>query len=166
MHRSVVLVLAAAVASALSVLAGPADKPSVQVHPNFSGEWKLDAHRSQLAPPFRDISEGKVHIEHRDPLFSFKREFVQGGEKTTVSFALPTDGQEVAGSEDGMPTRETLKWDGDTLVFLTIFRAPQGEARNTVRYALQDGGKTLIAAETFRGPRVSYDNLWVLSKSP
>jgi hypothetical protein len=33
-----------------------------------------------------------------------------------------------------------------------------------VRYALLEGGRVLRAEERFRGPRLSYDNLWVFDK--
>jgi hypothetical protein len=120
---------------------------------------------SRLAQPFKDITRGVVRIAHQEPSFSFRRAFTRAGETTTVSFALLTDGKEVQGREDEMPFRQSLRWNGDVLEFLTIFTAPRGEARNTVTYALQDGGKTLRAEESFRGPKLSYDDTWVFSKA-
>ncbi len=40
-----------------------------------------------------------------------------------------------------------------------------GGARATVRYAPQDGGKNLRAGESFRGSRVSYDDVRVFTKA-
>jgi len=148
----------------LSALAGAGPPPAVQAHPDFSGEWALDRGRSRLATPFASISTGVVRIEHREPTFSFSRVFVDKGENSTLTCALIADGREIAGSQDGMPTRQSLSWSAPTLVFLTIYQAPSGEARNTVRYSLLDGGKTLQAEESFHGPRVSYENLWVFSR--
>jgi len=97
-------------------------------------------------------------------MFSVHREFTQAGKPEPLDFALKTDGREVEGNEDGMPTRSSLRWDGDSLVYLTIYKTPRGEARNTVIYRLLDGGKIFRAEESFHGPRLSYDNVWVFAK--
>jgi len=157
-----------AVAVALTVVASmtnSAERPATTGgHPDFSGEWVLDLGRSHLDNHFQTISSGEVSIEHREPAFSFLRTFVDKTGSSTVSFMLYTDGKEVAGTEDGMPTRQILTWSGETLVFLTIYQSPRGEARNTVRYSLADDGKTLRAEESFHGPRLTYENVWVFTK--
>ncbi len=141
------------------------DPPSSTPHPDFSGRWVLDLGRSRLdARLARGLTRGVVRIDHRDPRFGFRRSFTQGGEVSNLSFELATDGKEVEGSEDGMPTRRTLSWSGEALVFVTVYRSPRGEARNTVRYVLSEGGKTLSAEESFRGPRLSYDNVWAFTR--
>ena len=151
---------------AIPALAAAGEPPSSPAHPDFSGKWTLDLGRSRIdARYFSDLTRGVLRIEHREPKFSFRRSFTQGGESSTVAFTLTTDGKEAEGNEDGMPTRQSLTWGGDTLVFLTVDRSPRGEARNTVKYSLDNGGKTLRAEESFRGPRLSYDNLWVFSKA-
>jgi hypothetical protein len=153
-------------ALAIPVVAAAGEPPSSPAHPDFSGKWTLDLGRSRIdARFFGDLTRGVLRIEHREPSFSFRRLFTQGGESSTVAFTLTTDGKEVEGREDGMPTRQSLTWGGDTLVFLTVYRSPRGEARNTVKYSLDSGGGTLRAEESFRGPRLSYDNLWVFSKA-
>lgn len=153
------------VALAIPILVSAGEPESPQAHPDFSGKWTLDLSRCHLAEHFSDVTAGVVRIEHREPSFLFRRAFTQSGEATTVAFKLTTDGKEVEGIEDGMPTRQNLTWSGNVLVFVTIYRAPRGEARNTVRYSIQDGGRTLRAEESFRGPRLSYDNIWVFSKA-
>jgi hypothetical protein len=150
---------------AASTPAARDQQATVNTRPNFSGEWVLDLGRSRLDKPFQAITSGVVTIEHREPAFSFSRTFIEKGSNSTVSYTLNTDGREVAGTDNGMPIRQTLTWSGQTLVFLTVYQAPLGEARNTVRYSLLDGGKTLRAEESFRGPRVSYDNIWMFTNS-
>lgn len=151
---------------AVTVLPAPASSqvPPPITRPNFSGEWALDLERSHLDKIFHDISSGSARIEHHEPSFSFSRDFTRSGKKSAVAFVLSTNGKEVSGKEDGMPTRGTLAWSGDTLVFVTIYQAPRGEARNTVRYTLRDSGNTLQAVESFHGPRLSYENVWVFFK--
>ncbi len=138
---------------------------AAQARPDFSGEWVLNRQRSQLQMPgAAALERGLARIEHREPQFRFHRVWVYGGQEDTLSWERKTDGIEVAGNDGQMRTFSRLFWEGDTLVFVTRFVTPRGEATNTVRYRLKDGGRTLEAAESFRGPRVSYDNLWVLEK--
>lgn len=165
MKSHILLLLAAISFGLVARAAGARDgQATVNVRPNFTGEWVLDLGRSRLDKPFQGITSGVVTIDHREPVFSFSRTFIEKGASSTVSYKLNTDGSEVAGTDNGMPTRKTLTRSGQTLVFLTVFQAPLGEARNTVRHSLLDDGKTLPAEESFRGPQVSYDNVWVLRK--
>jgi hypothetical protein len=166
MRRHLVISVFIACGIAVGPTSGRCQKPAGKAHPDFTGQWTIDLTRSQLAPPFRNITAGTAYVEHRDPVFSFSRVFTIDGRETTVRWSLATDGKETAGTEGGMPIRQTLTWRGDTLVFITVFQAPRGEARNTVRYLLLDDGTTLRAEESFRGPRVTYDNLWVFTKAP
>ena len=135
-------------------------------HPNFSGRWALDLGRTRLQPGFpAGITGGVLRETHNEPAFSFRRAFMRGGESEVVEFRLTTDGREVHGSEDGMPTLSSMTWSGESLLYLVVYKAPRGEARNTVKYTLADGGRTLRAEESFRGPRLSYDNVWVFAKA-
>jgi len=162
-HFLIICVLAVCGIAAAST-SGRCQEPAGQARPNFTADWTIDLTRSQLAPPFGNITAGVAHIEHRDLTFSFSRTFTIDGRETTLKWSLATDGKETTGTEGGIPMRQTLTWSGDTLVFITIFQAPLGEARNSVRYRLLDGGTTLRADESFRGPRVTYDNVWVFTK--
>ena len=135
-------------------------------HPNFSGRWILDLGRSKLHPVmFKDLTAGLFVIDHTDPLFRLHREFTQAGKIDALDVSLKSDGVETIGTETGMQTRSTLRWDGDTLIYLTIYQALRGEARNNVVYRILDDGLTLRAEESFRGPRLSYDNVWVFTRS-
>jgi hypothetical protein len=137
-----------------------------QTRPDFSGEWTLNKERSRLlAQQAAAIQRGVVQIEHRDPQFRFHRSFVSGVQEDTLTWELKTDGVEVTSQEGPRREISRLYWEGDTLVFVTRIIVPQGEATNTVHYRLKDAGRTLEAAESFRGPRFSYDNLWVFEKS-
>ncbi len=153
---------AAGLAGALLCLAASA---GAQARPDFSGEWVLDKARSQLQlQQASALDSGVVRIAHKDPVFHFDRKFSSGGQHDTLVWELKTDGAEVVRVDGEQRVTSSLSWAGDTLVFLTRIVAPRGEATNTVRYTLEDGGRTLRAAESFRGPRLSYDNVWVLAK--
>ena len=38
------------------------------------------------------------------------------------------------------------------------------EATNLVRYAMASDGRSFTAMERFRGPKLNYDNVWVMEK--
>ena len=150
----------------LSAVAFAGEQPAAAPHPNFSGRWALDLGRTRLQPGFPGgITSGVLRVTHAEPAFSLRRAFMRGGESEVVEFNLTTDGREVAGSEDGMPTRSSLTWSGESLLFVVVYKAPRGEARNTVRYTLADGCRTLRAEESFRGARLVYDNVWVFTRA-
>ncbi len=138
---------------------------AAQAKPDFSGEWVLDKAQSRLHPQMAaGLERGTVQIAHREPLFRFHRTFVEGGQEDTLTWELKTDGQDVKRTDGQQSRTQRLSWAGDTLVFLTRIVAPRGEATNLVRYTLEDSGRRLRAEESFRSPRITYDNVWVFVK--
>jgi len=132
---------------------------------DFSGEWILNKERSQFQlKEFEALERGLVIIHHREPVFHFERVFTSKGQDDSFIYELDTDGKEKTSQEGNQTLISRLYWEGEALVFVTKIIAPQGEATNTVRYCLIDEGRTLQAEEQFRGPRLKYDNLWILEK--
>lgn len=105
-----------------------------------------------------------MHVEHREPFFAFRRIFKLSDEETRTEWTIKTDGTPLAREDGPALLTSTMVWDGDVLVFTTHTKAPQGEATNTVRYTLSKDGRTLIADESFRAPKMQYDNHWVFTK--
>ncbi|NIM10593.1 MAG: hypothetical protein GTO45_01255 [Candidatus Aminicenantes bacterium] len=132
---------------------------------DFSGEWVLNKEKSKFqVQQLAALEQAVVRIEHREPIFKLYRTFTFGGKEDVFSYELSTDGKEVESQEEGRKLFSKLYWEGDALVFVTRIIAPQGEAVNTVYYRLLEKGQVLQAEESFRGPRFSYDNLWVFEK--
>lgn len=132
---------------------------------DFSGEWILNKERSQFqVKEFERLERGLIIIDHKEPLFRFERVFTSNGEEDRYTYELTTDGKEKTNQEGSQTLFSRLYWEGETLVFATRIIAPQGEATNTVRYGLIDEDRTLQAEEQFRGPRLKYDNIWILEK--
>ncbi len=147
---------AALLAAAALALAAPTSKP------DFSGRYVIDMHRTKLQLQDK-VLQGMIVLEHREPSFKFHRVFqVEGQAKPDVAdYEVTTDGREKTVTEGGTTEVQSMIWDGDALVFHSTITAPRGTATDTVRYHLEDGGKTLICEESFRGPRLQYDNTWV-----
>ena len=133
--------------------------------PNFSGDWVLSPQRSHLDQRIaQGLKRGTVKITQTDSLFAFTRVFVVAGKEDRTGYELPLDGTEKAMSDGPIPHNSKLEWEGDALVLRERYKAPQGEATNTVRYRLIDNGRAIEAREVFRGPRLQYDNVWVFEK--
>ena len=144
-----------AAATAISV-ASSAPKP------DFSGTYVLDMQRTKLqtTPP---VLGGEIVLEHREAYFMFSRAFrIEGQEPLeTSAYEVSTDGREAVKKDGDVTTKLSMTWDGDSLVFTVKVLSPKdGDGIHTARYRLEDGGKTLIAEESFRGPW-HFDNLWV-----
>lgn len=138
---------------------------AAQSKPDFSGDWSLNKEKSKLQlQQLSSMEKATVTVEHHEPLFKFRRTFTIEGKENSLSFELKTDGKEVERDEGARHLISRLTWEGDILVFATRIVAPQGEATNIVRYSLREGGRLLQAEEKFRGPVLSYDNLWVFEK--
>jgi hypothetical protein len=61
--------------------------------PDFSGEWILNREASSLSPGADAIRSGIVRIEHRDPKFQYKGEFVSDNGKVQPEFELMSEEQ-------------------------------------------------------------------------
>lgn len=133
--------------------------------PDLSGQWTLSLQRSQIDPRIGGgLEAGTVQVTQNAERLAFARVFLRGGKEERSGYELPLNGAEKAVTEGQMVRRSHLEWEGEALVLRERIAAPQGEATNTVRYRLLDGGKTLEARETFRGPRFQYDNVWVFDR--
>jgi hypothetical protein len=148
-------------AAAVLVLAGSmlgAEKP------NFSGTWVVNPERSRLAD-WAKFDSTTITIEHKEPALRFHRLSIKSGKTDESAYALTTDGVEKVEKTGGRTSTSRLTWDGNSLVLQDVIVLANGrQATNTVRYTLKDAGKTLVAEESFRGPVVKYDNLWVADR--
>ncbi|HNX49461.1 MAG TPA: hypothetical protein PLS53_03205 [Thermoanaerobaculaceae bacterium] len=151
-HRILVVLLITVLAS----LAWAADKP------DLSGKWVLNLGKSTLATP--GIEAGTVRITHQEPRFHFARTFQTRDGRDNLTFDATTDGAERTTRSDGMTTRSRLHWEGQELVLDETTQVGSRTATNVVHYSLSDGGKVLIARESFRGPRLQYDNTWMFDR--
>jgi hypothetical protein len=131
--------------------------------PDFSGVWSLNLQKSKLQIPAPD--SGVFTIDHKEPGFRLSRTFVKGGQSDVWSIDLTTDGKEVVQEEKTETFRGRLSWEGNNLVLNSTITITDRTATNVVRYRLSDDGLTLTATESFRGPRLKYDNVWVFDKS-
>lgn len=150
---------------ALALLAPIASSaPPEATKPDFSGEWTLNREKSRLQTPMPDST--LFLIEHREPAFRLTRTHVVKGKADTFSIDLTTDGKEVVKQTPEETLHSRAYWEGRKLVFDSRIVRGSREATNVVRYSLSDDGRVFTAEETFRGPKVKYDNVWVFDRVP
>ena len=97
---------------ALSGIAAAADKP------NFSGEWKMNAARSDfgtLPPPTSFVRK----IAHADPSLTIVENQSAGGADTTTTRNLTTDGKISSLEVNGVTAACTAAWEGTALIATT-----------------------------------------------
>ena len=137
-----------------------------QERPNFTGDWTLDLENSQLHEDYRALERGVVHIDHREPTFTFRRTFLVKGKSIEVSYDVTTDGREHRGvGPNGALTAATMHWEQAALVVHQRISDPKaGQLNNRVRYELVDAGRTLRAIEDFDGGGRSHHNVWIFRR--
>lgn len=151
------LILAAACTLVLS-LAG-----AVQAKPNFSGEWKLNAGKSDFGPmPGPDKMDRK--ITHEDPSLKYSTtQTTQQGENTT-EMAYTTDGKAATNKTPRGEVTGAAKWDGDVLT-ITSKREFQGmEITQNERWALSEDGKILSITNKINTPQGEFEIKIVMDK--
>jgi hypothetical protein len=113
MKRTIFLTLALA---ATAGFCAAADKP------DFSGEWMVDATKSNFGPLPAPAAR---RVEHNDDPTLTMTETATGGATTTATFS--TDGRETINKLALGDAKSTATWDGNSLA-LTMKAEVQGRA--------------------------------------
>src|SRR5579872_6567605 len=145
---------------AAAILAGTAlaDKP------NFTGEWTLNADKSNLGPMPPPASMTRK-VDHSDPNLTMTQAVVGGpqGDMTTT-FKASTDGKETINDMMGAQAKTTAKWEGDTLVINVSVDFQGTEIKLVQKWSLGDGGKTLTDNTHIAAPQGEFDVVYVMNK--
>ncbi|MEO8029073.1 MAG: hypothetical protein ABI823_21510 [Bryobacteraceae bacterium] len=149
-----IVTLAATVAfAALSAVAAP----------NLSGEWKLNAAKSDFGPvPAPDKMIRK--IMHADP--SLKMTTMQSGAQgeVTSELAYTTDGKETVNKSARGEVKGTAKWSGENLIIDSKREFQGAEITQHETWSLGDDGKTLTVLNKITAPQGEFDLKMVFEK--
>jgi hypothetical protein len=127
--------------------------------PDFSGEWILDRQASTLSSGAAAVESGVTRIDHREPSFRFQATVTAEGKSVEYAYEGLSDGKEVV-VEGGA---NSLRWDGDALVFTGRSQSSDGLWTISFRYELLEEGHRLRAIEQIRGAGRDQDNVWVFA---
>lgn len=134
-----------------------------QAAPNLSGEWKMNASKSELGP-IPPPEKFERTITHKDPAINYKTVQVgqQGEIKTEVN--CTTDGKECVNKMGTGESKSVMKWDGNTLLVDSKRTFGDNELLFKEKWSLSEDGKTLTINAKIIAPQGEFDIKWVLEK--
>ena len=143
---------------ALTILAGTvaaADKP------NFSGDWKMNAAKSNFGPIPGPASITRK-VTHAEPSLTIVEE-QQGDQGTQVTTRkYTTDGKDMTFESSGAVVRGTAVWEGNTLILTSVVDAIG--VTFTDRMSLSPDGRTMTSAVHVASPQGEIDLAIVFEK--
>jgi hypothetical protein len=144
--------------AALANIALAADKP------NFSGDWKMNAAKSNFgALPAPSSFTRKV--SHSEPSITIEDTQVgaaTGDQHDTRTYT--TDGKEISYQANGADVKGAATWDGDALQVDSKASIQGTDILIKDKLTLGDGGKTLTDAVHITAPQGELDLIVVFEK--
>jgi hypothetical protein len=136
---------------------------SANAKPNFTGDWKLNADKSDFGP-MPPPSAMAIKIDHDDP--NLKVATTQSGAQGDVSYEAKytTDGKESTNSMGPMEAKSTVNWDGDALLFSTKLEAGEMKFDAKGKWMLSEDGKTLTQTIHITSAQGEFDIKQILEK--
>jgi hypothetical protein len=132
--------------------------------PNFSGDWTLNADKSNLGPMPPPASMTRK-IDHTDPALSMTQATTGGPQgDQTVTIKCTTDGKETTTEMMGAPAKTTASWEGDNLVITLKLDLAGTEVKLIEKWGLSDSGKTLTDNTHIVAPQGEFDITYVMNK--
>ena len=144
--RSIISILF--VLTALAGTAAMADKP------NFSGEWKMNAAKSNfggLPAPSAVVRK----VTHADPSLVIVEDQTSDLGTQTATRKYTTDGKETSFEANGAEVKGSAAWDGNAIVVNSTVDAIG--LRFTDRMTLSEDGRTLTSAVHITSPQGEID---------
>jgi hypothetical protein len=144
--------------AALACVALAADKP------NFSGDWKLNAAKSNMGPLPAPTSYTRK-VTHAEP--SITIEDTQTGSATGDQHdtrTYTTDGKEISYQANGADVKSAATWDGEALQIDSKASIQGMDILFKDKLALGDNGKTLTDAVHVTTPQGDLDLTLVFEK--
>jgi len=153
--------------AAVVMLAAPLLLVSIraQAAPNFSGEWKMNASKSDFGPMAAQAPEVLTRsIKHADPVLEIATysKGAQGEIKTQLKYT--TDGKESVNKLPNGDAKGTAKWQGDHLVIESTREAQGMQIKQADTWTLSEGGKVLTVASHVTIPQGEFDLKYVFEK--
>ena len=131
--------------------------------PNFSGEWKLNAGKSDFGP-MPAPEKLLMKVDHKDPALTVKNEqTTQQGESKTEQ-VYTTDGKENKNKNRNNEMISKLKWEGDALTIDSKLDFQGNEVSLKDNWTLSSDGKVLTIKRKIVAPQGEFETIQVLDK--
>jgi hypothetical protein len=146
------------IVAALAGIALAADKP------NFSGDWKLNAAKSNFGavPAPATYTRKVVHAEPSITIENTQTGTPLGDQHDTRSYT--TDGKEVSYQANGADVKAAITWDGNALLINSKASIQGMEIVIKDTITLADDGKTMTDAVHVASPQGDIDLALVFDK--
>ncbi len=149
------------VAAACTLVIGLAG--AAQAKPNFSGDWKLNAAKSDFGPmPAPDKMDRK--ITHEDPSLKYSTTQVSAQGEFTAEMSYTTDGKSTTNKTPRGEVTGSAKWDGDVLAIGSKRELQGMEITQNERWSLSADGKALTVENKINTPQGDFEIKIVLDK--
>jgi len=144
--------------AALASIALAADKP------NFSGDWKMNAAKSNFGPiPAPATYTRKVtHVEPSITIENTQTGTALGDQHDTRTYT--TDGKEVSYQANGADVKAAISWDGNALLINSKASVQGMDILIKDTITLADDGKTMTDAVHVASPQGEIDLALVFEK--
>jgi hypothetical protein len=131
--------------------------------PNFSGEWKLDADKSNFGP-MPPPDRFNLSVKHSDPDLEITTDQAgpQGEDKSTAKYK--TDGSESVNSMRGTDVKSKAGWDGDKLKIASKLDFGGTEITLDQTWELSGDGNTLTNTLKINSPQGEFEIVYLLRK--
>lgn len=150
--------------NALLIIAASAGIALAADKPNFSGDWKLNAAKSNMGPlPAPTSFTRKVtHAEPSITIEDTQTGTALGDQHDTRTYT--TDGKEISYQANGADVKGAATWDVDALQIDTKASVQGTDILFKDKMSLGDGGKTLTDAVHITSPQGELDLTLVFEK--
>jgi len=120
--------------------------------PNFTGEWKMDAAKSDFGPmpPPESLTYKIKHEEPKVEMVSAQKG-VQGEFESNAKYT--TDGKECVNTIRDTEIKSTLTWDGDALKMASKLNFQGADITLDDKWTLSEDGKTIVIDRQISSPQ-------------
>jgi hypothetical protein len=131
--------------------------------PNLSGDWKMNASKSDFGPMPAPTSMS-MKVTHEDPKLKVesKQSGDQGDFELTANYT--TDGKECENKFMDSPMKSVVKWEGETLVISTKGSFGGNEVSIVDKWQMSADGKVLTRNQHFASSMGELDMKVVMEK--
>lgn len=132
--------------------------------PDFSGTWKQDNAKSQFAGQPAPIGLTDI-VRHKEPDLHLTQTVVgPQGDSITSEHDYSTTGQERTGSSRNYTEKNSVKWEGASLVFTNTRDYNGRQIVIRERWTLSEDGRTIRKERFTPGPKGELKQVFVLDK--
>jgi hypothetical protein len=131
--------------------------------PNFTGDWKLNAAKSDFGQ-FPAPSSMSQKATHEEPTLKVATKMATDGGDFDYESNYSTDGKETTNSFGPNAMKSTAKWEGDTLTIQTKGSFGDAEITITDKWELSADGKSITIKRHFASSQGEIEQKIVLDK--